>query len=94
MKLQWNILYKYGWDKQKNIQKNGAETIVDNEILRLRLNDHIKEGLAYKNLQITTGKYSEDYRKHGYELVDEPKKQFNRIHRDKELVIKVHKFST
>ena len=44
------------------------------------MNDkHIEKGFDHKNLQVTTIKYLADHRKHRYRLVDEPKKQSNRI---------------
>ena len=64
---------------------------------------HIKEGLDHKNLQEITRKYNLNNRKHRYELVEERKKQVNRIFIDKKLAIKVimdcritsaHKFRT
>ena len=44
---------------------------------------HVGEGLDHKNLRVTTVKYFLDHGKHRYELVDEPKKQPNRIFIDK-----------
>ena len=38
--------------------------------------------------EITT-KYRPDYKKHRYELTEEPKKQYNRIFVDKKLAVKV-----
>ena len=34
---------------------------------------NIKEGLDYRNLRVTNVKYYSAYRKHRYEVVDEPK---------------------
>ena len=57
------------WYKQKNIWKNGVETIVDNDGI-LSLNEkYIEEGLDHKNLQTSTLKYLLNDRKHRYELV-------------------------
>ena len=68
------------------------------------MNDkHIEKGLDHKNLQVTTIKYLADHRKHRYRLVDEPKKQSNRIFISKQSATKVimdcritaaHKFNT
>ena len=62
---------------------------------------HIEVGLDHKNLREITIKYHSDHRKHRYELVEEPKKQCNRIFIDEKLAIKVimhcrttHKFRT
>ena len=57
------------------MKKTGIETILGNDGI-LQLNKkHIEEGL--------------DHRKHKYELVEEPKKQYNRISIYKKLAIKV-----
>ena len=48
-----------------------------------------EEGLDYKNFQEITTKYYSDYRRHRYELVNERKKQCNRIFTDKKFAIKV-----
>ena len=64
---------------------------------------HIEEGLVHKNLHVTAVKYLSGHRKHRDELVDEPKKQPNRIFVLEELATKVimgfrttgeHKFRT
>ena len=64
---------------------------------------HTEERLDHKNLRETTTKYNSNHRRHRYELVEEPKKQFNRIFIDEKLAIKViidcrtasaHKFRT
>ena len=64
---------------------------------------HKEESLYQKYLRVTTVKYLSGHRKHRYELVDQPKKQPNRIFIRKELATKVimdcrttaaHKFRT
>ena len=84
-------------------QKNDIEKIVDNDGILWFDEKHIEEGLGHKNLQEITIKYHSDHRKHRYELVEEPKKQCNRIFIDEKLAIKVimdcrktpaHKFRT
>ena len=50
---------------------------------------HIKEGLDQKNLEEITIKYHSDHRKHKYEIIDETKKQPNRIFIDEQLTVKV-----
>ena len=63
----------------KEKYKNGVEVIVRNNGMSL-LNEKIKEGgLSHANLPGITRKYHSDYRKHRYQLVDEPKKQLIRI---------------
>ena len=63
----------------------------------------IKEELDHKNLREITAKHNSNHRKHRYELVEEPKKQVNRIFIDEKLAIEVimdcrttsaHKFRT
>ena len=50
---------------------------------------HVEEGLDHKNLREITTTYNSNHRKHRYELVEEPKKQCNRIFIDAKLAIKV-----
>ena len=50
---------------------------------------NIKEGLDHKSLGEVTIKYDSDHRKHKYELIEEPKKQFNSIFMEEKLAIKV-----
>ena len=70
--------------------KEMLETIVWNNG-RLCLNEkHIKEWLDHKHLRKITTKYNSNHRKHRYEPVEEPKKQFNIIFADKTLEIKVN----
>ena len=73
---------------RKTYERNGIETIVDNDGILWLNEKHIEERLGHKNLQEITTKYS-DHRKHRYELVEEPKKQCNRIFIDKKLTVKV-----
>ena len=65
--------------------------------------NHIEKGLDLKNLKLNPVKYLSGYRKHRSELVNEPKKQHNRIFIRKELATKLiidstttatHKFRT
>ena len=35
---------------------------------------HVKKKLGHQNLTIITSKYDPAYKKHGYELVDKPKR--------------------
>ena len=52
-------------------ERNGVETIVDNDRVFWLNEKHIKEGLHHKNLRLTAVKYPSGYRKHKHELVDE-----------------------
>ena len=59
-------------------ENNDIEVIVDSTDT-LWLNErHIEKKLSHKNLPAITNKYDEIYKKHRYELVDEPIKQPNR----------------
>ena len=44
---------KYGWCKQKNVWKNGVETIVDSDGVLWLKEKHIEKGLDHKNVQVT-----------------------------------------
>ena len=64
---------------------------------------NMEEGLDHKNLREITIKFHSDHRKCRYELIEEPKKQVNRIIIDEKAAIKVstdcrttsaHKFRT
>ena len=88
---------------RKTYERTGLETIADNDRILWLNKKHIEEGLDHKNLREITTKYHSDYRKHRYELVEEQKKQVNRIFIDEKLAIKVlmdcrtssaHKFRT
>ena len=58
---------------RKTYGRNGVETTVDsNGVLWLNENQ-MEEGLDHKSLRVTTVKYPSGYRKHRYELVDDPK---------------------
>ena len=62
---------------------NAVETIADKNGT-LGLNEkHKEEEWTNKNLQMATGRYHSDHRKHRYELGCEPKKQPSRIIIDK-----------
>ena len=88
---------------RKTYERNGIETIVDNDGILLLNERYIEKGLDHKNLQEITIKYHSEHRKHRYEPVEEPKKQVNRIFIDEKLASKVimdckttsaHKFRT
>ena len=59
---------------RKTYERNGIKAIVDKDAI-LRWNEkHIQEELDHKILGEISTKYNSNYRKHGYELVEEPKK--------------------
>ena len=57
----------------KTYERNGIKTVVYNDGILWLNEKHIKEGLNHKNVREITIKYRSDHRKHGYELIDEPK---------------------
>ena len=59
---------------RKKFERNGIETIVNNNAIFWLNEKHIEEGLDHKNLQEITIKYHSNYRKHRYEPVNEPKR--------------------
>ena len=58
---------------RKTYERNGIETIGNNEGILWLNEKHIEEGLDHKNLREITTKYHSDHRKHRYELVEEPR---------------------
>ena len=54
-------------------EKNGIETIVDNDEIFWLNEKHVEEGLDRKNLRDITVIYYSDHRKHIYELISDPK---------------------
>ena len=56
---------------RKTYERNGIETIVDNDGVLSLNKKHIEEGLDHKDLQEITIKYHSDYREHRYELLGE-----------------------
>ena len=74
---------------RKAYERNGIETVADNDGI-LRLNEkHVQEGLNHKNLLEIKIKYHSNHRKHRHVLADEPKKKPNIIFTDKKLAIRV-----
>ena len=74
---------------RKTYERNGLETIVDSNGVLWLNEEHIGEGLDHKKLQEIITNYHSDKRKHRYELVEEPKKQVNRIFINGKLAIKL-----
>ena len=60
----------------------------DNDTLWLN-EKHIEKTLRHRNLPVITNKYDSVYKKHIYEVVDDPKKQPNRKCLRNDLVLKV-----
>ena len=81
--IKWLILTK------KHMKKNDIEAIVD-DINTLWLNEkHVERKLGHKNLQFIINKYDKMYKKHKHELVNNPKKQPNRIFLRSDLALKI-----
>ena len=64
---------------RKTYERNGIETIVDNDGILWLNEKHIEERLNHKSLQEITTKYHADHRKHrhGLGLDNKSKKQCN-----------------
>ena len=71
-------MYKMVNITKETLENNDIEVIVGSVNI-LWLNErHIGEQLGHKNLPPVTNKYNKIYKKHRYELVDEPMKQPHR----------------
>ena len=88
---------------RKTYERNGIETIVDNDGVWWLNEKHIEKGLDHKNLREITTKYNSNHSKHRHELIEKPKKQVNRIFINEKIATKVimdcrtalaHKFRT
>ena len=74
---------------KETLKNNDNEVIIDG-VNTLWLNEkHIEEQLAHINLPAITNKYDKIYKKHRYELVDEPIKQPNRRFLRIDLALKI-----
>ena len=70
-------------------ENNDIEVIIDG-VNTLWLNERpIEKKLSHKNLPAITNKYDKIYKKHRYELVDEPIKQPNRRFLRTDLALKI-----
>ena len=59
---------------RKTYERNGIETIVDNNGTLWLNEKHIEEGLDQNKLREIKTKYNSNQRKHRYETVERPKK--------------------
>ena len=74
---------------KETFENNGIEVITD-KFGELWLNErHVQQQLELKNLPALTNKYSEEYKKCRYELIDDPIKQSNRRFIRNDLVLKI-----
>ena len=65
-------MYKMVNVTKETLKNNGIEVIIDS-VNALQLNErHIEKQLGHKNVPAVTNKYNKIYKKHRYELVDEP----------------------
>ena len=62
---------------RKTYERNGIESVVDNDGILWLKEKNIGEGLDHKNFREIKTKYHSDHKRHRYELVDKPKKQYN-----------------
>ena len=60
------------------LESNDREVIIDSVDTSWLDEKHTQEQLGHKNLPAVTNKYDKIYKKHRYELVDEPIKQPDR----------------
>ena len=74
---------------RKMYERNGNKTVVDNDGVLCINEKHMQEGLDHKSLQEITAKYNSNHRTHRYELVEEPKKQVDKMFINEKLSIKV-----
>ena len=72
-------MYKMFKISAKTYEKNDVEVIVDDNGTLWRNEKHIEGKLGHKNLTVITNKYDPIYKKHIYELVDQPNNQPNRF---------------
>ena len=75
--------------RRKTYERNGRETIIDNDVILWLNEKHMEQGLYHKNFLEITTKYNLNHKKHRYELVEAPKKQVNRSFINEKLAIKV-----
>ena len=73
---------------RKTYERNGTQTIVDNDGVLWLNEKYVEEGLDHKHLREITRKCHADHRKHRYELDNKSRKQCNRIFIDEKLAIK------
>ena len=74
---------------KETLENNDIEVIIDG-VNTLWLNEkHIEEQSGHKNLPAIISKYDKIYKKHRYELVDEPIKQPNRRSLRIDLALKI-----
>ena len=69
---------------RKSFERNGLETILDSDGILWSNKKLIEEGLDYNSLRVATVKCPSGYRKHRYELVDEPKNQITKTKQKKQ----------
>ena len=73
---------------EETYENNGIEVIVDNNGTLWLNTKHLEEKLDHKKLVVITRKQCLEHRKHRFELVDEPKKQPNRIFLHEKVALK------
>ena len=71
------------------LESNDREVIIDSVDTSWLDEKHTQEQLGHKNLPAVTNKYDKIYKKHRYELVDEPIKQPNRRFLRIDLALKI-----
>ena len=69
---------------RKSFERNGLVTIIDSDGILWPNEKLIEEGIDYNSLRVATVKCPSGYRKHRYELVDEPKNQITKTKQKKQ----------
>ena len=79
------------WINRDQYERNGVlvKTIVDNDGIFWLNEQYKEEGIDCSNLPEITIKYHLDHRNHRHWLVDQPKKQSNRIFTDVKFAVRV-----
>ena len=70
-------IYKKFKNSVEVYEKNGIEVIIDDNGTLWLNEKHIEEKLGHKNLTVIKKKYNPIYKKHRYELIDQPNNQPN-----------------
>ena len=82
-------MYKMVNINKETYENNNIEGIIDSIGTLWLKKKHIEQKLGHKNLPGISNKYEQMYKRHRHELVNEPKKQPNRIFLRSDLALKI-----
>ena len=82
-------MYKMVNINKETYENNNIEGIIDSIGTLWLKEKHIEQKLGHKNLPAISNKYEQMYKRHRHELVNEPKKQPNRIFLRSDLPLKI-----